>query len=172
MKNISAGILVYRFKNKGLEVFLVHPGGPIWAKKDDGVWSAPKGQVDEGEEPFEAAKREFVEETGFSLPEGEFIPLGEVIYPRGDKKVLAWAVEGDFDAAGLRSNEFEMMWPPRSGKKQKFPEIDRGGWFSLPQASRKLFAPNQVFLERLANELHIPFGPEEIPDPPAQGSLF
>jgi predicted NUDIX family NTP pyrophosphohydrolase len=169
---ISAGILVYRFKDNDLQVLIVHPGGPIWSKKDVGVWSLPKGQVDEGEETLQTAKREFEEETGFNAPEGEYIPLGEISYPRGDKIVNAWAVEGDFDTAELKSNTFKLEWPPRSGNMNEFPEIDRGGWFSLSEAAKKLFPPNIPFLERLANHLHVPFGAEAIPEEPRQGSLF
>jgi len=169
---VSAGLLVYRLKDGQPEVFIVHNGGPFWAKKDKGVWSLPKGTVESGEEPLDTAKREFREETGFAVPEGELIDLGEAVYPDGRKKITAWAVEGDFDAERLKSNSFEMEWPPRSGKAQTFPEIDRGGWFNLPDASRKLFPPNLSFLERLANHLHLPFGSEQIPQEPEQGSLF
>lgn len=167
----SAGLLVYRLKEGKPEVFIVHNGGPYWAKKDDGIWSLPKGEIEEGNEPLATAKREFGEETGLPVPEGEYFELGTIIYPRGDKRIIAWAVEGDFDAAQLKSNTFEMEWPPRSGKKQKFPEIDRGGWFALAEASRKLFPPNLPFLERLANHLHVPFGSEQT-SPPQQNSLF
>jgi len=169
---ISAGILVYRIKASGPEVFIVHPGGPLWAKKDKGVWSLPKGIVEDSEEAMLTAKREFEEETGYNAPEGEYVSLGEIEYPRGDKTVHAWAVEGDFDENQLRSNKFKMQWPPRSGKRQEFPEIDKGGWFSLQRASVKLFPANLPFLERLANHLRVPFGSEEIPDQPKQGSLF
>jgi predicted NUDIX family NTP pyrophosphohydrolase len=172
MRQLSAGLLVYRLKDGDPEVFIVHNGGPYWAKKEDGVWSLPKGEIDEGEEPLQTAKREFEEETGFSPPAGPYTELGETDYPRGHKVVLAWAAEGNFDAAELKSNTFEMEWPPRSGKRQEFPEIDRGGWFGLQEAARKLFPPNVVFLERLANHLHVPFGAEEAPEPPAQSSLF
>lgn len=172
MKEIAAGLLVYRFKNDELEVFIVHNGGPYFAKKDNGVWNLPKGRLEEGEDALEAAKREFTEETSFELPSGELIGLGEITYPRGDKKVLAWAVEGDFDESKLQSNTTQIQWPPRSGKKLEIPEIDRGGWFTLPQASKKIYSPLIPFLERLANELHVPFGPEAIPDPPTQSSLF
>jgi predicted NUDIX family NTP pyrophosphohydrolase len=169
---VSAGILVYRITTGGPEVFIVHPGGPIWAKKDKGVWSLPKGLVEKDEDSFVTAKREFEEETGFNAPEGEYFSLGTIDYPRGDKQVHAWAVEGDVNPANLKSNKFTMKWPPRSENVQEFPEIDRGGWFSLQQAAVKLFPANLPFLERLANHLHVPFGPEAIPDEPQQGSLF
>jgi predicted NUDIX family NTP pyrophosphohydrolase len=169
---VSAGILVFRIKRSGPEVFIVHPGGPLWAKKDKGFWSLPKGLAEPGEDTILTAKREFEEETGFKAPEGEYIQLGEIDYPRGDKKVHAWAVEGDFEASNLSSNTFKMKWPPRSDNYQEFPEIDRGGWFSLQQAAVKLFPANLPFLERLANHLHVPFGSEEIPEEPKQGSLF
>jgi predicted NUDIX family NTP pyrophosphohydrolase len=159
-------------KNGQPEVFIVHNGGPFWAKKDKGVWSLPKGEVEGGDKPLATAVREFEEETSFSVPEGEFHELGEVIYPRRDKKIIAWAVEGDFDASQLKSNSFEMEWPPHSGKKQEFPEVDRGGWFSLAEASIKLFPPNLPFLERLANLLKVPYGAETTPPPPKQNSLF
>lgn len=159
-------------KDDQIEVFIVHNGGPYWAKKDDGVWSLPKGTVEEGEEPLDTAKREFTEETGFALPVGDGIDLGETTYPDGRKSVAAWAIEGNFDAEELKSNTFEMEWPPRSGKTQEFPEIDRGGWFTLAEASRKLFPPNLLFLERLADHLHVPFSPEQTPHAPQQNSLF
>lgn len=168
----SAGLLIYRFKDGEPQVFIVHNGGPYWAKKDDGVWSLPKGTIEDGEEPLAAAKREFIEETDLPLPEGEMIELGTITYPKGDKEVTAWAIKGNFDPARLKSNTFEMEWPPRSGKNQEFPEIDRGGWFTLPEAAQKLFPPNLPFLERLANHLNIPFGTEEVPHEPEQGSLF
>jgi predicted NUDIX family NTP pyrophosphohydrolase len=171
MRQLSAGLLVYRRKGEQLEVFIVHNGGPYWAKKDDGVWSLPKGELEEGEDPLAAAKREFEEETGFKAPNGPYVELGQTDYPRGHKIVMAWAAEGDFDPAGLKSNMFEMQWPPRSGKTRQFPEIDRGDWFSLPQAAQKLFPPNLVFLERLANHLRVPLGPEDVPESPRQNSL-
>lgn len=172
MKAHSAGLLIYRLKNGQPEVFIVHNGGPFFAKKDDGVWSLPKGEIEGDDDALETAKRELIEETGFAVPEGDYMDLGEIQYPRGDKSVVAWAVEGDFDAAKLVSNTFEIVWPPRSGKRQAFPEIDRGGWFSLPEAAVKLFAPNLPFLERLADYLRVPFGSEAIPEEPKQGSLF
>jgi predicted NUDIX family NTP pyrophosphohydrolase len=172
MKTCSAGLLVYRLKGGLPEVFIVHNGGPYWAKKDDGVWSLPKGEINQGEDPLAAAQREFNEETGFAVPQGPYYDLGEVSYPKGGKTVQAWAVEGDLKADDLKSNHFQLEWPPRSGKIQSFPEIDRGGWFSLPEASKKLFAPNVAFLERLANLLHVPFGADQLPEPPAQSELF
>lgn len=168
----SAGLLVYRFKDGQPEVFIVHNGGPYWAKKDDGVWSLPKGEIEEGDEPLATAKREFLEETGLPLPEGDIFELGKITYPKGDKEVIAWAVEGDFDISLLKSNTFEMEWPPRSGKRREFPEIDRGGWFTLQEAASKLFPPNLLFLERLASHLNVPFGSEQIPHESEQGSLF
>jgi len=158
MKKIySAGILIYRLNNDQPEVFIVHNGGPYWAKKDLAVWSLPKGEIEEGEQPLQTAKREFEEETGFKAPSGNYLELGEVDYPHGHKTVMAWAVEGDFDATKLQSNTFEMEWPPKSGKMVEFPEIDRGGWFSLPEASVKLFPANLPFLNRLAKILKIPY---------------
>lgn len=169
---VSAGILVYRFKASAPQVFIVHPGGPLWAKKDKGVWSLPKGLVEADEDIFLAAKREFEEETGFKAPEGEYIPLDEIDYPRGDKKVRAWAVAGDFNPMELKSNTFKMKWPPRSETVREFPEIDKGGWFNLQDAAIMLFPPNLPFLERLANHLHVTFGAEGIPEEPQQGALF
>src|SRR5262252_3749819 len=127
MAKLSAGLLMYRRREGGLEVFLVHPGGPFWAKKDLGAWSIPKGEYDEGEEPLAAARREFEEETGIQ-PEGHFVPLKTIKQP-GGKTVLAWAFEGDADVAAIKSNTFSMEWPPHSGKQQDFPEVDRAGWF-------------------------------------------
>jgi len=170
----SAGILLYRKKGEAIEVLVVHPGGPFWAKKDDGVWSFPKGQVEEEEKEdmLETAKREFKEETGFEAPSGEYIELGEVFYPRKDKKILAWATEGDLEAEKVKSNTFEMEWPPRSGKKQKFPEIDRAAWCNLEQALVKLFYPHHPLLERLAAKLNVSFDLPKPKEEPQQGSLF
>jgi predicted NUDIX family NTP pyrophosphohydrolase len=134
----SAGILLYRINDKNLEVFLVHPGGPFWAKKDQGAWSIPKGEFDEEEEGIFAAKREFLEETGMAV-EGEAIPLSPQ-KQKGGKLVYAWAVEGNLDPAEVRSNTFEMEWPPRSGRLGSFPEIDRAGWFPVEEALRKINA--------------------------------
>ena len=147
MAKLSAGLLVFRRVEQQVEVFLVHPGGPFWAKKDDGAWSLPKGEYSEGEDAFEAAKREFAEETGIEMA-GDFVPLGEARQP-GGKSVTAWAVEGDLDAGSIKSNMFTMEWPPRSGKMREFPEVDRGEWFSLSVAGTKILKGQKVFLDRL-----------------------
>jgi len=149
-KKTSAGILLYRIVENNLEVFLVHPGGPFWAKKDEGAWSIPKGLFEEGEDPLEAAKREFKEETGFSIL-GEFMALTPLKQPSG-KVVYAWAVEGDIDAASIKSNTFMMEWPPKSGKEQEFPEVDKGGWFDILQAKEKLLKGQHGFLDELSNK--------------------
>ena len=148
---ISAGLLAYRRREGKLEVFLVHPGGPFYKKKDEGVWSIPKGEFDNGESPIDAARREFTEETGFPA-EGEFIPLGEA-KQRSGKLVHAWAFETDFDAARMQSNTFRMEWPPKSGQTAEFPEVDRGEWFDLTEARRKMLAGQVVFLEALESRL-------------------
>lgn len=130
--------MLYRRGAAGLEILLGHMGGPFWSKKDAGAWSIPKGVYVEGEEdPYAAARREFSEETGFPAPEGEAIDLGEVRQSSG-KRVRAWALEGDLDAAAVVSNEFELEWPPKSGKMRSFPEIDRAGWFGPDEAREKL----------------------------------
>lgn len=149
----SAGILLYRIASGDrLEVLLVHPGGPFFARRDDGAWSVPKGLVEEGEGDLDAARREFVEETGFALPDGPCLELGEVRLPSG-KRVRAWAVEGDCDPERLASGTFELEWPPRSGARRSFPEVDRAGWFA-PEAARVKLAPAQhALLERLAAAL-------------------
>src|SRR5271169_6649163 len=127
MSKQSAGILLYRFNNKSLEIFLVHPGGPFWKNKDLGAWSIPKGELTEEEDPFNAARREFEEETG-TLPVGNFIKLTDIKQKNG-KIISAWAIEGNIDHKNIRSNMFEMEWPPHSGKNENFPEIDKAGWF-------------------------------------------
>jgi predicted NUDIX family NTP pyrophosphohydrolase len=136
MPKISAGLLMYCVRGDRMEVLLVHPGGPFWMRKDAGAWSLPKGEVGSGEDALEAAKREFEEETGFH-PEGEFLPLGEVVQ-KGGKVFRAWAFEGDCNPASFKSNTFTMEWPPRSGKTQEFPEIDRGEFFPLEEAKKKI----------------------------------
>jgi predicted NUDIX family NTP pyrophosphohydrolase len=147
MKGISAGILLFRRNTKKVEVLLAHLGGPFWAKKDLGAWSIPKGEIREGESPETTARREFEEELG-TYPEGELIPLGEVRQKAG-KVVHAWALEGDLDIAKIRSNTFQMEWPPRSGKMQEFPEIDRAEFFSLDEARKKINPAQAEFIDRL-----------------------
>ncbi len=148
MAKSSAGVLLYRRRDHGLEVFLVHPGGPYWHAKDAGSWSIPKGEHASDEDPVAAAKREFLEETGFELEPGELRSLAEVKLSSG-KLVRAWAIEGDCDADAIRSNLFSMEWPPRSGKMQEFPEVDRAAWFTLEAASSKIHAAQRAFLARL-----------------------
>jgi len=147
MPKRSAGILLYRRRAGALEVFLVHPGGPFWAKKDAGAWSIPKGEYVESEDPLAVARREFAEETGARL-EGECLPLGEVVQP-GRKIVTAFALQGDLDPETLQSNMFELEWPPKSGRRAVFPEIDRAQWFSLAEAEQKILAGQRPFIERL-----------------------
>ena len=136
MAKISAGILLFRQRPAGVEVMLVHPGGPFWAKKDAGAWSIPKGLADEGEDLLAAAKREFREETGMNV-EGEFLALGAHKQP-GGKTIVAWALEGGFDTATLKSNMFAIEWPPRSGRMAEFPEVDRAAWYSIDEALEKV----------------------------------
>ena len=143
MSHQSAGILLYRKINNNLQVFLVHPGGPFFKNKDLGAWSIPKGEFLDDEEPLIAAKREFEEETG-QVIDGNFISLSPVKLKSG-KKIYAWAVEGDIDHETIFSNLFEMEWPPKSGKKQSFPEIDRAGWFEVDEAKLKINAAQAAF---------------------------
>jgi predicted NUDIX family NTP pyrophosphohydrolase len=143
----SAGLLVYRQSAGGVEVFLGHLGGPLWAKREPS-WSIPKGEPDESEELFAAAHREFVEETGLPVPSGEFLSLGEWRQPNG-KVVTAWAIEGDLDADAAASNTFTMEWPPRSGRVQEFPELDRFTWVDLDAAASMLIGGQAEFLRRL-----------------------
>ena len=154
MPNRSAGILLYRRTSSGLEVFLIHPGGPFWTKKDS--WSIPKGEYSLEESPLAAARREFQEETGSPLtvdrPDGDFLPLGVIRQPSG-KEVMAWAIEGDFDPAALVSNTCQVEWPPRSGRQIEIPEADRGAWFSMENARRKIFRGQGALLDRLAAAL-------------------
>lgn len=149
MPKLSAGLLVYRRVDGEPEVLLVHPGGPFWAKKDDGAWSLPKGEYEPSEDPLEVALREFREELGIDPPDADgAVPLGELRQPSG-KRVSAWALEGDADVSDVRSNTFEMEWPPRSGRTQEFPEVDRAGWFGVEEAGRKLLRGQVGFLDRL-----------------------
>jgi predicted NUDIX family NTP pyrophosphohydrolase len=150
MPRFSAGLLLFKRRSHGLSVFLVHPGGPFWQKKNIGAWSIPKGEYLDGEDGLTAAKREFEEETGVK-PAGVFIPLGDVRQP-GGKIVMAWAFEGDCSTT-IRSNNFSMEWPPESGQKREFPEVDRAGWFSLDEARLHIHKGQVAFIDRL--EAHL-----------------
>ena len=147
MATKSAGLLLFRERTAGLDVLLVHPGGPFWAKKDDGAWSIPKGEFGDDEEPLTAAKREFEEEMGVP-PVGNFVPLEPIRQP-GGKLVFAWALQADFDTSRLKSNIFSMEWPPKSGRQQEFPEIDRAGWFPIETARTKILKGQAGLLEQL-----------------------
>ncbi|HLZ14995.1 MAG TPA: NUDIX domain-containing protein [Candidatus Saccharimonadales bacterium] len=168
MAKQSAGILLYRQGPGGVEVLLVHPGGPFWAKKDLGSWSAPKGEYISGEEPLAAAKREFAEEVGAPPPTGDYLDLGAVKQSSG-KAVQLFAVAGDFDLERFHSNTFTMEWPPKSGVQQEFPECDRVAWVPLATAATKLVKGQAPFIGRLAEHLHINLA---TPEPPAQATLF
>jgi predicted NUDIX family NTP pyrophosphohydrolase len=147
MAKVSAGVLIYRWRSGALQVLLVHPGGPFWAKKDLGAWSIPKGEVAEGEDPAATARREMEEETGMR-PNATLQRLSPV-KQKGGKTVVAWAVEGDGDPAAFKSNTFTIEWPPRSGRMQEFPEVDRAEWFSLEEARRKLLSAQVAFVDEL-----------------------
>ena len=147
----SAGILVYRRLAGALEVLLVHPGGPFWAKRDSAAWSIPKGEYTDPEDPEAAARREFAEETGWTI-DGALTPLGEIRQKAG-KAVIAFAAEGDFDPATLTSNSFEMEWPPKSRRIASFPEVDRAGWFALAEAREKIVEGQRPLLDRLQDLL-------------------
>jgi predicted NUDIX family NTP pyrophosphohydrolase len=151
MAKISAGILLYRRSPNGLQVLLVHPGGPFWAKKDAGAWSIPKGLADEAEDLLAAAKREFLEETGKAI-DGEFLDLGAHKQP-GGKTIAAWAIEGDFDTESLRSNAFSIEWPPRSGRMAEFPEVDKAAWHSIDEALEKATPGQRPIIAALAGRL-------------------
>ena len=148
MAKESAGLLVYRRRARNVEVFLVHPGGPFWRNKDKGAWSIPKGELAPGEDTLATAQREFQEEAGFAIL-GSFTPLASV-KQRGGKTVHAFLVEADFDASQVKSNTFTIEWPPRSGKQQEFPEVDRAEWFDLETATRKINEGQRVLLEQIA----------------------
>ena len=154
MPKKSAGLLPFRGRGSSLEVLLVHPGGPFWAKKDGGVWSIPKGEIADGEDALAAAAREFQEECGIA-PAGEFIALAPV-RQAGGKLVFAWAVRLEFDPATLRSNTFTMEWPPQSGKQSEFPEVDRAAWFPLPVARVKILKGQLPLLDQLLEKLPFP----------------
>ena len=146
-KKESAGIVLYRYRDSRLEIFLVHPGGPFWKNKDSGAWSIPKGEFEPGEDPLKAARREFHEETGF-LVDGSFNLLTPV-RQAGGKVVHAWAVQGDCEAESIRSNSFTVEWPPRSGQRKEFLEVDRAGWFSLELAREKILKGQLMLLDEL-----------------------
>ena len=152
MAATSAGILLHRVAGDELEVLLVHPGGPFWAKKDLGAWSVPKGEIADGEDPRACALRELEEElgSGLGLTAGALTELGSV-RQKGGKTIVCWAAKGEFDQAGLRSNTFTMEWPPRSGSEREFPEVDRAEWFGLDAAREKINPAQAEFLDRLAN---------------------
>ncbi|MGV3570758.1 MAG: NUDIX domain-containing protein [Ramlibacter sp.] len=147
----SAGLLMYRRRGPALEVLLAHPGGPFWSRRDEASWTLPKGEIDEGEDPLAAARREFSEETGF-VATPPFLPLGELRQKSG-KRISAWAFEGDANPAQLRSNLFEMEWPPRSGRLKEFPEVDRVQWYDVETAAVKLIAGQVPFLAALEERL-------------------
>jgi predicted NUDIX family NTP pyrophosphohydrolase len=152
MTRTSAGILLYRFANKTLEVLLVHPGGPFWKNKDAGVWSIPKGEFTDGEDALVAAKREFGEELGQPLPEGKTTPLHKVKQNAG-KTVVAWAVEGTIDATHVNSNTFRMEFPPKSGKWIDVPEVDKAAWFTLDEALQKILPGQKPLLIELSESI-------------------
>lgn len=162
--------MLYKFETQQIKVLLGHMGGPFFARKDESAWDIPKGEV-EDEPAYEAARREFEEEVGQPAPESEQIDLGEV--KKSGKTVRIWAVEGDLDVSNVKSNTFEMEWPPRSGQKQQFPEIDRAEWFELPIAMKKIVRSRTEFLRRLAEKLGQAVPDEEaLPSKPPQQSLF
>jgi len=148
----SAGILVHRRTGGGVEVLLGHMGGPLWARRDEGAWTVPKGEVAAGEEDETAARREFVEELGLPVPDGPLLPLGEV-RQSGGKTVVAWAVEGDLDPEQVVPGTFEMEWPPRSGRRQAFPEVDRVAWVPVAEAGPRLVVAQRAFVDRLVEAL-------------------
>jgi predicted NUDIX family NTP pyrophosphohydrolase len=148
MAKRSAGILLFRGRGPALRLLLVHPGGPFWAKKDLGAWSIPKGEYDEGEDPFAVARREFEEELGEPAPAGDAIELGELVQP-SRKVIVAFAIEGGFDPSKLKSNRFELEWPPKSGLLQSFPEVDRAQWFTPDEAREKILPGQRPFIDRL-----------------------
>jgi predicted NUDIX family NTP pyrophosphohydrolase len=147
---VSAGILMFRERKSTIQFLLVHPGGPYFIRKHEGIWSIPKGELSEGEEPLVAAIREFEEETGYK-PSGDFIELTPVVQ-KGGKKVMCWAVEGDLDVRNITSNAFEIEWPPRTGKMKSFPEVDKAGWFDMEEAIQLINEKQITFLEELRSK--------------------
>lgn len=179
MPKKSAGLLLFRYPagtGGKIEVLLAHPGGPYWARKDDGAWSIPKGEIADDEEPLAAARREFEEETGHAA-EGEFVALEPIKQPSG-KLVLVWAVDCDFDPSTLASNSFSMEWPPKSGRQEQFPEVDRAAWFSIDDARRKILKGQAPFLDQLLGKVPAiepdarPAVHDTTPPPRRQRSLF
>lgn len=168
MAKQSAGVLVYRRHGGTVEVLLGHPGGPFWAKKDQGAWSVPKGEVEAGEALIDAAKREFQEELGQPVPEGEYIELGYIT--RGSKDIYVWAVEGDLDTSSIVSNTLQIEWPPKSGKQVEIPEIDRAAWILLADAPAKMHTGQDFFIRQLAAKLGTTL--QEPPESPKQQSLL
>jgi predicted NUDIX family NTP pyrophosphohydrolase len=152
MAKRSAGILLFRGRGAQLRLLLVHPGGPFWAKKDLGAWSIPKGEHEEGDVSLAVARREFQEELGEPAPAGDAIELGELVQP-SRKRIVAFAIEGDFDPSRLKSNLFELEWPPKSGRRQSFPEVDRAEWFTLDEAREKILPGQRPFIDRLLERL-------------------
>jgi predicted NUDIX family NTP pyrophosphohydrolase len=152
MAKQSAGILLYRGRGPALRLMLVHPGGPFWAKKDGGAWSIPKGEYEEGDDPLLVASREFGEELGSPAPAGDAIELGDLVQP-SRKVVTAFALEGDFDPSRLKSNLFEMEWPPKTGRLHSFPEVDRAEWFTVEEARDKILPGQRPFIDRLLERL-------------------
>ncbi len=167
MPKLSAGIVLYRFKGPAIEMLLVHPGGPFWAKKDEAAWSFPKGEYTDEEEALAAAKREFKEETGFDVPGGELAELGSVKY--GNKILTVWSLQGSIDARQVKSNTFTMEWPPKTGRTQEFPEVDRAGWFMPAAAKQKLVKGQVELVDRLCEQLGAS-APED--EKPSQLSLL
>ena len=165
MSKQSAGLLLFRKVATHIEVLLVHPGGPYWATKDEDAWSIPKGEFDQNEDPLDAARREFTEETGFT-PSGEVIPLETVRQPNG-KFIHAWAIEGNFDPAKLQSNTFSLEWPPKSGRLEQFPEVDRAAWFLMRAAKQMILKGQEPFLKHL-NEMLGQTGPPSVDDSSAR----
>ena len=154
MPKLSAGILLFRAVASEPQVLLVHPGGPFWRNKDAGAWSIPKGEYDESEEALAVARREFEEELGALAPSGEYRSLGEV-KQRGGKLVTAFAIEGDFDVSNIKSNDFEIEWPPKSGRRAVFPEVDKAAWLTVAEARTKILAGQLPFIDRLTDLLDL-----------------